>query len=369
MSTASEEKTRGRILLLDLDPPVIEMLESELSGRDIEVVALPDPVRAREYLEKNPVAVVLADLDRTGEKAVHFLTDMRRSVPETSRFLFSDMENRDRALKLLVKGTITKYFEKPLEVEALGRKMVHVLKGRKILQNKSLVRMVHSIGELPALPRSYDEFMTAVDRDAPIREVAQILSRDISLATRILQIANSAYYHIHKIGSVERACIYLGLEKIKNIVFVVSLSSIRRPGRDRMKHVERIIAHSLKVNQHFHRIYRLEHKKDLPEILSSVGLTHDVGKIILLQNLPKRFLATVEYQKNNPDISFHRAEVEQGLEGVTHSEIGAYFLDLWNFPEVNVSTALYHHFPEEAEESERELMGLFSFANEVAKQA
>jgi HD-like signal output (HDOD) protein len=88
----------------------------------------------------------------------------------------------------------------------------------------------------------------------------------------------------------------------------------------------------------------------------AVGLTHDIGKIILLQYFPERYESILENMKNKPELTFHESELDLGYINQTHTEIGAYFLDWWNLPEIITEVALYHHDVEKATPNYRELL-------------
>jgi len=172
-----------------------------------------------------------------------------------------------------------------------------------------------------------------------------------------------------KLGeAIERAGIYLGLDTIKNIVFTVSLSSLKRLTSSQKKHLEKVIYHSVQVNQNFQKLYSTKTGNKITDQFATIGITHDIGKIIMLQYLPQRFNKIVKYQQKNPDIGFYRSEIELGFEGQTHSEIGAYFLNLWNFPEASVFTALFHHSTEEFSEPYKEILDIFAIVNELANK-
>ena len=87
----------------------------------------------------------------------------------------------------------------------------------------------------------------------------------------------------------------------------------------------------------------------------------------MLQYFPGQFRKILNYQKKNPEVDFYRSELELGFEGQTHAEIGAYFLNYWNFPEASVFTALFHHSIEEFSEPYKDVLEIFSVVNEISK--
>jgi HD-like signal output (HDOD) protein len=208
--------------------------------------------------------------------------------------------------------------------------------------------------------------MDAIEEDCSTKEIAQIIEKDVPIATQVLRIANSDFFRTGRIGSIERASIYLGLDTIKNIVFTVSLSTLKGLTETQKKYLEKIIYHSVQVNQNFQKVYTSQTGNKISDQYATIGITHDIGKIFILQYLPQRFNKIMKYQKKNPDIGFYRSEVELGFEGQTHAEIGAYFLNLWNFPEASVFTALFHHSTEEFSQPYKEILDIFTIVNDVA---
>lgn len=362
-----EEGVKGKVLFFKVDRSIVSILKKEFLKSEITVFETDDEDQARKWLKKEDLDVVLADFDLQDGTSLEFFQYIKGKYPSVNRIFLSETEDEKRVHQLVLKNTATSYFEKPHGIGDILESVSHILGVRTILKNKQLIKLLSATDDLSGHLKTYYDFVNAIDEDRSQKEISAILEKDVSIATKVLKIANSAFYRSSRIGSVERACIYLGLETVKNIVFTVSLSSVKRLPPEQNRYLDRIIYHSLKVNQNFQRFYKLETGKTAPVNYTSIGITHDIGKIIMLQYLPDRFNRILKYQKRHADIGFYRAEVELGFEGVTHTEIGAYFLDLWNFPEVNIYTALFHHTPEEAFDSFRELMDIFSFVNEFAK--
>ncbi len=363
----SNDAVKGNVLFFMVDPSIVSILRKEFLKSEITVNETDDEETARKFLKNSDLDIVLSDFTPNDNKAVDFFQFVKKKYPSINRIFLGETEEEKTLHIMVTKNIATSYFEKPHGIGDILQSVAHILRVRKKLKNKELVKLLSVTDDLSGFLKTYYDFTTAIEEDRSPHDIALILEKDVSIATKVLKIANSAFYRASRIGSVERACIYLGLDTLKNIVFAVSLSSVKRLNSEQNHHMERIIYHSLKVNQNFQRFYKLETGKIAPPDYTSIGITHDVGKIIMLQYMPERFNRILKYQKRNPDIGFYRSELELGFVGCTHTEIGAYFLDLWNFPEVSIYTALFHHNPEESFDTHRELMDIFSFVNEFAK--
>jgi HD-like signal output (HDOD) protein len=364
---ANGSGVKGKVLFYKVDESIVSILKKEFLKSEITVYETSDDGEARKWLKKEDLDVVLSDFDPQDDNSVEFFQYIKKKYSTVNRIFLSETEDERRVHQYVLKNIATSYFEKPHGIGDILESVSHILGIRTILKNKHLIKLLSATDDLSGHLKTYYDFANAIDEDKSQKDISAILEKDVSITTKVLKIANSAFYRSSRIGSVERACIYLGLETVKNIVFTVSLSSVKRLSADQNRYLDRIIYHSLKVNQNFQRFYKLETGKIAPPNYTSIGITHDIGKIIMLQYLPERFNKILKYQKRQADLGFYRAEVELGFEGCTHAEIGAYFLDLWNFPEVNIYTALFHHTPEETFDSFRELMDIFSFVNEFAK--
>jgi hypothetical protein len=66
----------------------------------------------------------------------------------------------------------------------------------------------------------------------------------------------------------------------------------------------------------------------LPEHFVSAGITHDIGRIILLAHLPDTHRAVITHMRSHPEWDFYESELSLRYEGKTHAELGGYFLDL-----------------------------------------
>jgi putative nucleotidyltransferase with HDIG domain len=72
------------------------------------------------------------------------------------------------------------------------------------------------------------------------------------------------------------------------------------------------------------------------------ALLHDIGKVFLATELPERVRQVVSEMRSDGG---SMCEVETRLFGVTHAEIGAYLLGLWQIPFAVVEAVANHHAP------------------------
>jgi putative nucleotidyltransferase with HDIG domain len=233
----------------------------------------------------------------------------------------------------------------------------------------SLKKLVESkIGEiqnLATLPTIAAEVMSMAESErSSMKEISKLIEKDMTIASKILKIANSPLYgYQRKIDTIQKALVLLGLKEVYNIVVGISVySTFVNVKQNNSFDREQFWNHSAGVAR-LARILseRFSIKGAGTEFLA--GLVHDVGKLVLDQYFPKEFSQVLQLM-DEKDISFYDAEQE--LFDINHAEIGALLLEGWNVPEIVVQTVRYHHAPELAKEY-IEQSSIINIANDLEK--
>jgi HD-like signal output (HDOD) protein len=75
----------------------------------------------------------------------------------------------------------------------------------------------------------------------------------------------------------------------------------------------------------------------------TAGLLHDLGKLMLAENLPSEFETALKLAKEQ-NIPLYDAEKQ--VFGATHSGLAGYLFALWGLPAAVVEAVAFHHDPE-----------------------
>ena len=203
------------------------------------------------------------------------------------------------------------------------------------------------IDELPTLPTVVPRILSLMEEArADVGKVTEAISHDPALTSKILKVANSAYYGFpQKISSLDRAVALLGFNMVKSLAISVGvIRSLPSKGLAEVFNIEDLWVHSLAVATAMRLLEEGKGPGEHLEALFIVGLLHDVGKIILAEFLPDEFAAAVE--KSNSDVAQPLYETERHIIGIDHGEVGGMLLARWKFPEVIVVPVTMHHSPE-----------------------
>ena len=168
------------------------------------------------------------------------------------------------------------------------------------------------------------------NQDGPsAQEVMKIIMADQILTSKILKVANSAYYGFsNQVTSLQHAIVYMGFNTMLNIVTAYSLNKICMKN---VTEVRNILRHSLMCAYLAKKIGAMVGFDE--EEAFVCGLLHDIGKTILLTLL-------ADYEVT--------AEMQERIIKNYHPQAGSLLTIKWKLPEVVRNAVKFHHAPDKA---------------------
>jgi len=206
---------------------------------------------------------------------------------------------------------------------------------------EDLLTRAKTLKVLPTISSVADRLFEILrDKNASFRELVDIVRYDQAISSKIISIANSAYYSRGiKIMSLQRAMIVIGMEELRYIVTcLVFLEGILRRLRLRDEDLLTLWNHSIYV-AFSAKALSANTLVEEPEKVFTLALLHDVGKVIMYMYLEDyRHLINGCNGKRKDLCSEERARF-----GVDHQEIGYYLSMKWRFPSEFGKVIRYHH--------------------------
>src|SRR5687767_2346065 len=211
------------------------------------------------------------------------------------------------------------------------------------LREKRVELILQQLEELPTLPAVAVRILEITSReDADIKEVVRLISSDVSLTTRILQLVHRADVGVRgEVNSVERAIILLGFDAVRCAVLAISVFQTfihdpsRRPGAATHFNVEEFWKHSVAVAccaellaAELINTYGRNIDAD-PSEAFVCGLLHDLGKVALDAALPKSFDKVCEATEL---LRGNIADLERTIIGLDHMVVGKRLAERWGLP-------------------------------------
>jgi len=276
------------------------------------------------------------------------LTCVAEQYPDTMRFILSGHSDEDAAKRSL--SVAHQFLSKPCDGQVLTGQLTMSLRLKQQVHNPLITRTISRIETLPSLPKLYQKVQEiSRSEQAGIREVAEIVSQDVGMSAKILQLVNSSFFSLaREVSGVHQAVSLLGMETLKSLVLTVGVfqdfvTSRSLPGLS----FHRLVDHCAACGAVAKQIAHEETEDDqLAEHALSAGLLHDLGKLILATKLPDLFADTLQ-TAHEDQRSICETELES--DGFSHAEVGAYLLGLWRLPLPVVHAVAFHHAPDPSE--------------------
>jgi putative nucleotidyltransferase with HDIG domain len=351
------------IIFVDDDQDLLESMRTRLYKyrHDWTMLFFRDGVQAIDAFKEQPIDLIVSDIRMPGMDGGQLFTVLKERHPATIRIILSGYADAAQALRLTLLAH--QYVAKPCNADEIEDTIKRCFQLQELLGRESLRRIVGRIGTLPAMPKVFSRLQAALaTADVTAGDIANIVTTDAAIASKVLQITNSAFFRRRKpIVRIKDAVIHLGFATIRNLVMSVELfARWKMPAilaadviPDHLQRHAQFVAQACKS---------LATGKVLPDDAWLAGLLHDIGYWILAQQCPddlKRAI-TLSTTEKRPLV-----DCETQIIGASHAEIGAYLLGLWGLPYPIVEAVAMHHTPGAVVSREFDLLATLALAHEL----
>jgi HD-like signal output (HDOD) protein len=314
--------------------------------------------------EREPIDLIVSDVRMPGMDGGQLLTTVKQRWPTTIRIIISGYSDPAQAARLT--SLAHQYLAKPCEDRQIENVIERCFHLQASLSQDSLKTVVGRIGKLPAMPKTFARLQGALAQaTVTAGEIADIVNADPAIATKVLQITNSAFFRLRKpMVRIKDAVTYLGFATLRNLVLCAELSSHWKSPPELsdvqpqalQKHAESVAA----------ACKSLSGGRVSPDDAWLAGLLHDIGYWILIQECPKQLAQAIALSKAEGLPLF---ECELRTIGATHAQMGAYLLGLWGLPYPIVEAVALHHTPNEVASHGYDLLAALAVAHALLEPA
>ncbi|MBN1866720.1 HDOD domain-containing protein [Candidatus Sumerlaeota bacterium] len=341
-----------RILFVDDEPNMLRGLERMLRPmrHEWEMTFLDSGQKALDAFRQSPFDVVVSDFRMPGMDGATLLSEIKKISPDSVRMILSGQVSPEVAMRTV--RAAHRFLSKPCDPETLKATIARAFALRKLLSDATLKQRLSQIVSIPSLPSVYSEIMDEMQSPGgSLAKVGEIVSKDIGMTAKILQIVNSAFFGVPRhVASPAEAAGLLGFDIVKSLA--LSLDIFARFDRGKLPDfsIDRLWEHSLAVGVEAKDLAKEEHApRHVCDDAFMAGVLHDVGKLILADNLPVPYGRALALSRSR---GIPNVQAEQQMFGFTHAEVGAYLLGLWGLPDAIVEAVAYHHCPEKCPATE-----------------
>ena len=225
------------------------------------------------------------------------------------------------------------------------------------------------IEELPTLPAVIPKIIKLMENpDCDTGDITEAISHDPALTSKILKVANSAYYGFpQKITSLDRAVALLGFNMVKSLALSVGVIRCLPKNHSSVNFTAKgLWIHSLAVATVLKGLAERAEMSGESEAFFVIGLLHDIGKLVLNEFFQDSFQLALSQVAQDGSRELWKVEME--LIGLDHGQVGGILLKRWKFPESIRLPIAFHHSPEQWEvEYERHIV-LLNIADCLARE-
>jgi putative nucleotidyltransferase with HDIG domain len=340
---------KRKILFVDDDALIRELfstfLQSEQARWDISTAESGEA--ALLLLEATHFDVVVSDMRMPGMDGVTLIREVKRRSPSTSRIILSGLTDQKEIAESL--RETHQFLPKPFQPKALKATLARIGGLDAYLQDEKIRSVVAQLDTLPSFPSLYLEIMQELAVDDPsVEKIAATVAKDPGMTVKMLQIVNAASLGLgRRITSPQEAVQQIGMSAVRSLALSAHIFSCFEHTELKGFAISQLWDHAMRTAQLARRLMEVERAEyALAEDAYTAALLHDVGKLMLANNLPEPFQRTLTLaQEGNRPF----ADAEQEVFGANHAGVGAYLLGLWGMPSTIVEAVAFHHQPRRSE--------------------
>jgi HD-like signal output (HDOD) protein len=228
-------------------------------------------------------------------------------------------------------------------------------------------RYIENMDQIPSLSAVVSRLIAVVNSSVSSAEdVAELIEKDPALTSKVLRLANSAFYGVPRsVSSIQSAVVVLGFNTLKSIVLSASVTKLFSQ-KDSQQVFDRVRfwKHSIVCgfaakNIAQNHMYKLNVD---PQSAFCAGIMHDIGKLIFELFTPTEYSDVCGHSLLNKT-SLLQTEVSS--LGINHADIGRILADKWALPLDLEYAIVYHHSPQNANKI-KELVTLVHIADRIS---
>ena len=294
---------------------------------------------ALTFLGRQPVDAIITGMRMPGMSGIDLLEQVIQHYPSVIRMIMSGSVEEPSAYRAA--SLAHQLMAKPCDIQTIFGAVEDTCHLRDSLSDKKLVKIITGLKNLPSVPTLYVRLLKEFEREQPtLTKVGEIISMDIAMTAKILQLVNSAFFSIpYKVSNLNQALSILGLNTIKSLVLSVGVFSEYQNRSFSAFSIDELWQHSIFVGNLSRAIaVSANLSRAEQDEAQMAGILHDVGKLI--QTDIPGFYRLLSMNTKIPEI-----QMEYHYLGTSHAEIGAYMLSLWGLPSTVIKAVAFHHKP------------------------
>jgi len=210
-------------------------------------------------------------------------------------------------------------------------------------QPKQAATLLRGRIELASLPDVYTQIVEVMNSPrSSAADLAEMVSKDTSLSSRMLRLVNSAFYGFPtRIDSISRAVTLIGTKELTTMALGISVVNAFKDIPCTFMSMEGFWRHSIGCGV-FARLLGAQKVGILGEQMFIGGLLHDIGRMVMLKQIPVAYAEVIRQARLNQATL---VATERKLLGYDHTDVGQLLCQEWRFSKALEEMISCHHLP------------------------
>lgn len=306
-------------------------------------IVVGSPEEAFATIQAGPVEAVVIVHRRGDPAGAKLLYWMLEHFPEVLRLIIAEPGEREEVLRGV--NVPHQFLPRPVTSEILKGTIQAARLLDEGMPNEVLFALAERIKVFPPLPSLYFRVLNELSSpNYSSQTVAEIVSRDLAMTTRLLQVINSGFYGLpRRITDLTEAVNLLGQETVKSLIVGIQLFLEHDHIKPLYFSIHQLWQHSNSVANAARLITQMETgDRERADEAYTAGLLHDLGKLVLANNFETQHNKVQQLARDSRRPLW---EVEAEEFGVSHAELGAFILGRWGMPVELLEATAFHHRP------------------------
>ncbi len=327
------------ILVVDDEREVLDSLRrvfSSLGSPTWNTVFASSGSDALAQLVAGPIDLIIADMRMPAMDGATLLTIVTERWPHISRFVLSGDANQGQGIRAAV-GAVHQFLTKPCPPKMLMAAVREIEQLSSGEEAAAIREVVSAVPRLPVLPTVFLALRAALGAtNSPSRVVSEVIRQDPSIAAKILQLANSAFFFRGAATTdVQIAVSRLGVALISRLLLVEGLMTGIVTDHAYIREVRRFFEASL-----------------VAEASTPPPHRDDAALAVLLCPIGRGLMIAADPVRAARAMAIHESEgialgsAERRVFGTSHAAVGGYLIALWGLPLAISSAVRLQHRPE-----------------------
>ena len=209
--------------------------------------------------------------------------------------------------------------------------------------NQALLERLKGSPQLPSLPAiALKAVELARKENVNISEIAELISNDAALSTKILKTVNSSFYGLPKqVSTISHALVILGLQAVKTLALGFSLLSNLKKGQtgdfDYLGFWRRSIYSAVSGKLLARKLGLVQQEEAF-----LAGLLGDIGILVMHRVIGPEYDAIIQHTNGDSDLLVRLCQAKFDLD---HAAVGGMLTEFWQLPPVLSTPVRLHHDP------------------------